>query len=148
MSKASNWREKLIQRRQGVRMAHDLMQIAKDGSRQRVVERLIRKQQDGSLGRPDGEDDMGDIQVVAGDLTVEQPRPRTSKLASAILGAAVLAAGAGLGAGIPLGWELLQPTPPPVAPAKSEDRDTLFELDLGSGDENQSEGQESLSQGS
>jgi hypothetical protein len=61
-----SWKEKIARQWWGLKMLDTEVQIAKDQSRQKLVERLVRKTQDGTLGQLDdgeGEDKEDDDEM-------------------------------------------------------------------------------------
>ena len=155
--------EQLARRWAGTRLAHTALQIAKDAVQFQTVNRLANKAIDGTIteaGESDGEV-MGDIQVIAGDLIVSQTSPPVQhpsgaatvppvatpdspvvtvakKARTAVklaIAAGLLAAGGGLGAGLPwlLGAFNKAETPPTISGPGVVDTDTFSELDIGGG---------------
>ena len=123
-------------------LAHDAAGLDNLQRKQRVVERLVRKTQDGTLGQVDPtsdespEEDMG---VSVGNRTVHnyygQPAAEAATVGGSLikrvgLAAALLAAGGGVGAAVPWLLERLQVQPAAVAP-QAADKDTLFDLRFG-----------------
>lgn len=97
------WREKLAEKWWGVKTMDNALQLMKDRSEFNTVARLMKKQQDGTLGRPTNEEDeVGDLHF--GDTTYHQQ-------ASSGLPAMALSAILGAGAAGGLGWWLSQPQP-------------------------------------
>ena len=109
------WGERLKKNWMNTRLAHEavvLEKLQKDGS---VVRRLVRKNQDGTLGKatsePEDADDMG---VAVGNETTHNhyyAKPNgVSVLAKAAITAALLGSGVAAGAAIP--WLLGMLNPP------------------------------------
>lgn len=130
----------------GVKIADQALQVAKDQNRQQIVSRLIRKTQDGTLGKQTvepGDEEGADMGVHVGDVIHQPPppSPQTSPWVKAAVGAAIGFATAGpIGAALALPSiiEAFKSTPAPVVqpvtPATTktpEFEDTLFELRLG-----------------
>jgi len=115
----------------GLKYADYGLQIEKDSRRQDLVERLIRKTQDGTLGQPTGEPLLGDdMGVTVGD-TISNHYHQESRgigLAGKIaLSVALLAAGAGAGAVIPALLADKAETPPTI---ETTDTDTRYGIRL------------------
>jgi len=144
---SETWSQQMIRRWVGLKMAHDSVQVAKDLRRQAIVERLIRKTQDGTLGTPTddwplGNTDAGGMGVQVGDTIIHQHVSEQHRTAGALgtLGKAALAAALiGTGAALPLAAGALMqsfaartqttPAPAPSAPPTA-DHDTQYQLRL------------------
>ena len=127
-----SWKEKIVRGWMGTRLAHEALQVQKDARRQTIVERLIRKTQDGTLGQKDAHAEVEPMGVHVGDITNHHyppaARQQTGTLAKLAVVAALVAGGAGLGAGGP--WLLDALQPPPADVTQPSDQDTLFDLRL------------------
>ena len=132
----TTWQQRLAERWWKTKLADNALQIAKDARRQQVVERLIRKTQDGTLGSETADwsldDDMG---VQVGDnMTVQVQQPlRTGGVSRLLFAAALLASGGGVGA--LAAWaatSLVRPNPSAIVPTASDhrDADTRYEFGL------------------
>lgn len=104
-----------------MKLAHDAVQISKDVSRQKIVERLIKKTQDGTCGQKTDEpmdDGEGDAVNVGNQYTITIPPepppppvpPSPPSFAKTAGAAAALVAALGLGAAAPIAaWNLSKP---------------------------------------
>ncbi len=122
-----DWREKLKHQWMLTRLAHEASQLEATNRERALVRRLVRKLQDGTLGRPSPETDPEESAVagvwVGNEFHLQTPpsTPRPiSRLATAALGAALLAGGAGLGAGVPLLLSALRPSDQTAAPESQQ----------------------------
>lgn len=138
-----NWKEKLADLKYRTAIAHDALQIDKDMRRQAVVERLIKKTQDGTLmektSEPMDKQLEEEMAVRIGDeshIHYHNESKPSSDQASGI-GKTLAAAGlavAGLGAGIaaPIAaYNLTRPTTAvvqPASPVVDTDTDTKYGL--------------------
>lgn len=141
-----NWKEKIAKNWYLTKVADNALQIEKDGRRQAAIERLIKKTQDGSLGKPTDEpmdEELGEMAVNVGNETYVHnaappvaPAPPESKLAGAakVLAATGLAAaGLGTAAALPIAaYGLMKPDAAPVTVEvpRQEDRDTNTKYNL------------------
>ncbi len=126
---------------QDMRLAERAVQMLHSANARKIVNRLILKTQNGTLGESDPEADkfLGEnMQVRVGNEIHNYPEPVAPSPASgavslakkATLVAALLAAGGGAGAGIP--W-IAGAFDKPDAPA-TLDTDTRYELRIGGGE--------------
>lgn len=137
------WQDRLSKQSIGIRQAERLMGAQGLDRRGRLVERLVRKTQDGTLGTATGDDPGGEDVIQVGDnhYTVLPAEPHTGTSSSSLAGkmlataaAALLAGGGGVGAAM---WALSGPetTDPPAAvapqtPGPNVDTDTKYRLRL------------------
>lgn len=137
------WKEKLIQRWAGMRMAHEALQVGKDEERAGIVNRLVRLTQNRAFGVGDeeakGEPDAMGVHV--GDTTQNyysapgKSSNKVGKLAGKLaLVAALLGSGVGLGTLLP--WLLgrvapQEPLPAPPVVEFPADQDTRYDLHIG-----------------
>jgi hypothetical protein len=117
-----------------VRIAHEAMQVGHLANVHRLVSRLVRKQQDGTLGQPDpnaGPEDT-DVGVNVGNSIVNNyqlPGGKKPSMMRKIAWTAIaLLAGGGIGSTlVPLAIEwLTSPTPPPAA--SFDDENTKYRI--------------------
>lgn len=98
-----NWKEKLKANWADTRLAHEAVALESLQRKDTLVQRLVRKTQNGTLGKetvePEDAEDMG---VAVGNQTHNHyyaadspPKPPTGVLTKAAIGAALLASGAG-----------------------------------------------------
>jgi hypothetical protein len=128
-----NWKERLADKAVRLRLLERLQTGSKFNRQAKIVERLVRKQQDGTLGKPEAnaaaEQDevitVGDqIQYHYHGSAKEQSAKKSSGLAkAAILAAGIATGGIGLGAA-PIVIDML------TKPAASTDTDTDTTVDL------------------
>ncbi len=124
-----NWRDRLLSDSVKIRQAERVGMIQKLARQSRLVRRLVRKTQDGTLGQPTPETDGADDMIQVGDNHYHPALAGTGALKTAALLAGLLAGGGGIGSAVT--WYSLQPrfdavaSPPPTA-----DADTRYELRL------------------
>ena len=108
------------------------MQMIHSTTARKIVNRLILKTQNGTMGQSDPDADKileEDMRVHIGDEIHNYPAAIAKKVA---LAAALLAAGGGVGAGIP--WLVgAFDKPVPSAVSSMQDEDTQYELHIGGG---------------
>ncbi|WP_436716577.1 hypothetical protein U8335_03955 [Roseiconus lacunae] len=154
-TRPETWREKIANDWFLGKVADNMLQIDKDDRRQRLTERLIKKTQDGTLGKPTTEpmdgDDMG---VSVGNeinyhysQPAAQPAPApaaspATSIAKTVAAAGLALAGLGTGTALPIAaYNLTKPaadavverieTPrPDPAPAPTIDTDTRYGLQI------------------
>lgn len=135
---------KLVKNQEQIYQLHETLNVMRLDEQNALNRRLVRKTQDGTLGRPDApaDDSQGGTTVASteeeetdkvsfGDTTntynLEDKSGSKSSLAPWILAAAL--GGAGLGALAAMLPSLLNPTQPtPVVVSPSNDTDTLYDL--------------------
>lgn len=140
-------RENVLKKLAYIKLGERGYQMVKDQGRQRLVERLVKKTQDGTLGKvteedklsnaTDGEDmsfKLGDSFETHHHYTQQQQQPAAtsngnSSLAKWALAAGLLASGLGGGA---LAASLLKS--PPSSPPASADSDTRYGLKVYEGE--------------
>lgn len=145
------YRRQMWRRIAGVRMLNTLMDMDRLQEQARLVRRLVRKTQDGTLGKPDSDadqseaEDMGAYQV--GDnihyhypASPEQssPPPQATPpqpaVPSWLKSALLVAAAAAAGAGVPALWRQMQDQPNTtvvVPPGVDTDTDTDTQYEIG-----------------
>lgn len=140
MTTATNpttWQDRIRKQSLGIRQAERLMSAAGCNRRGRLVERLVRKQQDGTLGQSGTEPPEAEEMIQVGDNHYTLPAAAGASGQSG-LGSA-LAVGLGLlaasGAGAGGAWWMLgdRPTESPAAVAPvnpGPDSDTRYRLRL------------------
>ena len=135
-------RDKLLKGWWGKKLADESLQVEAGRRRNLIVERLIKKTQDGTLGKlaNDPWPEESDMRVASDDTTIHYhlpaepapPLPARSgigTLAKVGLGGALLAGGVGLGAVIPLAWSHL--TRPAATAGGDTNTDTAYIVDIG-----------------
>lgn len=114
----------------GLKEADKAMQVAKDQRRQLVLERLMKKQQDGTIGKPTNEPwpDWEDMNV-ANDTTTNNVHHHYPSPGGRLLGPLVggLLGAAAIGGPL-LTWLLMRQ---PEQPQPDTDTDTAFVVDVG-----------------
>jgi len=133
-----SWTDRLVKQSIGIRQAERLLGASGAHRRGRLVERLVRKQQDGTLGQPGGPDaSEADEMIQVGDnhytALPAAAGGGTGGLGTALaLGAGLLAAsGAGVGGAMWLLADRVTEPTPSVAPANpGPDTDTRYRLRL------------------
>lgn len=137
-TKPANWKEKLAQLWYETKVADLALQLDKDDRRQRSVERLIRKTQDGTLGEVSSQDDEDEsMGVSVGNETItnnyHQPQTpsKSSSVATALVAAGLTAAGIGVGAAAPIAaWNLTRQQASPSEVIQDTDTDTKYGLQI------------------
>ena len=122
-------RENLMRKWAGLKLADYGLQLEKDGRRQQIVERLIRKTQDGTLGRPTNEPwPDEEMAVSVGDTTNHHYHtpPRGNSLGKLAIAAGLLATGVA----VPFVLNALRDPPPAVSTDDRPDSDTQYGLRL------------------
>ena len=134
-------RENLIKKWGRLKLGDYALQVEKDGRRQQIVERLIRKTQDGTLGKPTTEADdnaawpESDMAINLGDTTTNvyhQPPQASDGNRGRAFGKAALLVGllaAGLGGGA-LAATLLGGKETPARAVTDTDTNTQYGLRL------------------
>lgn len=130
-----DWKSRLGDLWYKTKVADYALQIDKDDRRQRILERLAKKTQDGTLGEATAEpSDAGDDMGVAVGNEIhhhhQQPKAEPASTVAKTLATAGLAA-AGLGAGISapiLAYNLTRPDKPAQADTAFVDTDTQYGL--------------------
>ena len=142
-----NWKEKLADLKYRMALAHDGVQIEKDMRRQAVVERLIKKTQDGTLQNattePMDKQLEDEMAVRIGDEShvhyhtetkpvLSQPQPSaTSSMAKTLAAAGLAAAGLGAGAALPIAaYQMFKQAPTNVIVPTDTDTDTNTQYGL------------------
>ena len=141
------WREKLAQQWWRIKVADNALQLAKDQSRQKLVNRLVRWTQDlafngmkSTRANHAAATEADDLGVHVGDLH-QHYHGGPKSAGSGLLGKLLLTAAAATGIGTPLAgialWKLpeilraLKPAPP-ASVDQDTDTDTAFGLEVGS----------------
>ena len=139
------WKEKLARDWYRVKLADQALQVDKDMRRQAIIERLIKKTQEGTLQTPTAEpmDNQFDepMAVRIGDeshihyhneksVTEAAPKDKPSSIGKTLAGIGLAAAGLGTGAALPIAaYQLLRPdTNVIVPPSVDTDTDTRYKL--------------------
>lgn len=142
----TTWEDRIAKQSIGIRQAERLMGAQGSDRRGRLVERLVRKTQDGTLGTATAEDPGGEEVIQVGDnhytVLPAEPPAASSGLGKtlAATAAALLVGGSGVGGAM---WALQPTTPvadPPAAIAAPDpgqtaaqtaaDSDTRYRLQL------------------
>ena len=93
---AEAWQEAFKRQWMQTRLAWECQQVEKDQRRQAIVERLMRKTQDGTLGRPEPQpEEIEPMGVHIGDANVSHYHPAPTPTVEAPKPVAELAAAAG-----------------------------------------------------
>ena len=127
-----NWREGIAKKWLGLKIAERASGLAAVRAAGRSTHRLVRKTQDGTLGKPDEKPMDDDETITVGDPQYHyhgQQQGQSNQLVTLAL-AAVLG---GMGAT----WlpKLMNPEPKPAPPVATEDRVNQYELSIGTNEE-------------
>lgn len=110
-----SWKDRLLKQSVGIRQAEKLLQAAGLDRRGRLVERLVKKTQDGSLGQSTPDDPGADDVIQVGDnhytVLPQDPAPHIAAAAPGTTGKTLATVAAALLAGAGGMWAL-SPTPP------------------------------------
>ncbi len=108
-----------------MKIAERMGSMASIMGQNQLVRRLVKKNQDGTLGKTKAgrdDDEMGDTQINVGDSThhhYETPgKGRLGTIAKLAIGAGLLGTGAGASIAIPMLANALKKDPPTVEPVK------------------------------
>lgn len=143
--------ERLIKSQEQIHQLSDVLNVMRMDKQNALVRRLVKKQQDGTLGQPttesggedaEGSDDMAeDDKVNFGDTThnvytiADQGKSVAEKAAGSLLPIILASAlgGGGLGAAAMALPALLKDDPPPVVTPSDTDTDTQYLLEFAEG---------------
>lgn len=134
-TRPKEWKERLAELWYQTKLANDALQIDKDSRRQRSVERLVKKTQDGTLGQATAEpmDDDDDTVSVGNEIHHHHPAPPTPlppkpSVAKSLAAAGLAAAGLGIGAAAPIAvWNLTKDATEVI---EGDDTDTKYGLKI------------------
>lgn len=104
-SRPKTWADKLVEVAGQMRLANDASMMEKDLRQRQLVERLVKKTQDGTIGTPTSElvdGELGEMAVSVGNEVHNYPAPKSGGLAKTIAAVGLAAAGLGTGAAVPI----------------------------------------------
>ncbi len=129
-----------------MRLANEAAMILHGANGRKLLHRLAKKTQDGTLGKTDPSVDQQlgseDMQIRIGDevhnhyqqeppQVASQPTPASGIKRAAMI-AALVAGGGGIGAAVPMVLDAMKPATPPAAVTPT-DENTQYELHIGGG---------------
>ena len=139
-TRPENWKAKLAELWYQTKLADTGVQIEKDLRRQKSIERLVKKTQDGTLGQATSEpmDEESETVNVGNEIHHHHGQPKTtSPLVKGIATAGLAVAGLGAGVAAPIAaWNLTRKIAPAVTEQPTmEDTDTKYGIRIFRGEE-------------